>query len=332
VNLLVAMVARVLSRSWETGLPPATTPAPIAEDPAGAVAAPTRFVLVAAAVVGFAFFLLEVVWYRMLGPLLGGTVFTFGLILSFALLGIGIGGALYGRPTNNRPALSTFAVTCLLEALAVAAPFALGDRLAVAALMLSRLSAFGFAGRVLGWSAIAAVTVFPAALVAGYQFPLLIALLGKGRREIGRQIGLTYAWNTVGSMAGSLTGGFGLLPLLGAPALWRFTAALLALLGAAAVALGLRAPGPRLRAIAAPAVLLVPTLALLGALGPTAAWRHSGIGAGRIHPEVLATPGSVEDFFNAQRRALVFEAEGVESSVALSSVNAYSLVVNGKSE
>ncbi|HEY8212221.1 MAG TPA: spermidine synthase, partial [Myxococcaceae bacterium] len=253
-------------------------------------------------------------------------------ILSFALLGIGIGGALYGRPTNNRPALSTFAVTCLLEALAVAAPFALGDRLAVAALMLSRLSAFGFAGRVLGWSAIAAVTVFPAALVAGYQFPLLIALLGKGRREIGRQIGLTYAWNTVGSMAGSLAGGFGLLPLLGAPALWRFTAALLALLGAAAVALGLRAPGPRLRAIAAPAVLLVPTLALLGALGPTAAWRHSGIGAGRIHPEVLATPGSVEDFFNAQRRALVFEAEGVESSVALSSVNAYSLVVNGKSD
>src|SRR4051812_23907413 len=59
LNLLVAMVARVLSRSWETGLPPATPPpAPAADEPAEGVAAPARFVLVAAAVVGFAFFLL----------------------------------------------------------------------------------------------------------------------------------------------------------------------------------------------------------------------------------------------------------------------------------
>ncbi|HEY8212220.1 MAG TPA: fused MFS/spermidine synthase [Myxococcaceae bacterium] len=332
VNLLVAMVARVLSRSWETGLPPATTPAPIAEDPAGAVAAPTRFVLVAAAVVGFAFFLLEVVWYRMLGPLLGGTVFTFGLILSFALLGIGIGGALYGRQTNNRPALSTFAVTCLLEALAVAAPFAIGDRLAVAALFLRKLGAFGFGGFALGWSAIAAVVVFPAALVAGYQFPLLIALLGKGRREIGRQVGLAYAWNTAGSVVGSLAGGFGLLPLLGAPSLWRFTAVALALLGAVAVALGLRSPGPRWRSLAAPAALLVPTVWLLGALGPTAAWRHSGIGAGRTAADSTQSAADIEDLVRGNRRVLVWEEDGLESSVAVKDGASYALIVNGKSD
>ena len=39
---------------------------------------------------------MELVWYRMLGPLLGGSSYTFGLILAVALLGIGLGGLLYG--------------------------------------------------------------------------------------------------------------------------------------------------------------------------------------------------------------------------------------------
>jgi hypothetical protein len=39
-------------------------------------------VLAAAAIVGFAFFLMELVWYRMLAPLLGGSTYTFGLILA----------------------------------------------------------------------------------------------------------------------------------------------------------------------------------------------------------------------------------------------------------
>jgi spermidine synthase len=50
---------------------------------------PSWFTLLAAGISGFAFFLMELVWYRMLGPILGGTVFTFGLILAVALLGIG---------------------------------------------------------------------------------------------------------------------------------------------------------------------------------------------------------------------------------------------------
>ena len=55
--------------------------------PAGAPApAPRLFVLAASGIVGFAFFLLELVWYRMLGPLLGGSSYTFGLILVIALL------------------------------------------------------------------------------------------------------------------------------------------------------------------------------------------------------------------------------------------------------
>ncbi len=45
-----------------------------------------RLIYLAAGTVGFAFFLMELVWYRMLGPLLGGTTFTFGLILGEAVV------------------------------------------------------------------------------------------------------------------------------------------------------------------------------------------------------------------------------------------------------
>ena len=79
---------------------------PEAAPPAGGDAAQARRRLVRArrgGVVGFAFFLMELVWYRMLGPLLGGSVFTFGLIFAVALLGIGVGGLLYALVGGNRP-------------------------------------------------------------------------------------------------------------------------------------------------------------------------------------------------------------------------------------
>ncbi len=68
---------------------------------------------------GFAFFLMELVWYRLLAPLLGGSVFTFGLVLAVALLGIGLGGLVYAFVAADRQAtLSSFATSCLLEAIA----------------------------------------------------------------------------------------------------------------------------------------------------------------------------------------------------------------------
>src|SRR6185503_19404972 len=133
---------------------------------------------------GFTFFLMELVWYRMLGPLLGGSVFTFGLILAVALSGIGIGGLLYAWTSGNRTAsLSGFASSCLLEAAALAGVYALGDRLAVLTLALRPLASLDFATAVVCWTLVTTVVVLPAAIAAGYQFPLIIALLGRGRDE-----------------------------------------------------------------------------------------------------------------------------------------------------
>lgn len=169
--------------------------------------------------------------------------------------------------------------------------------------------------------------VLPAAIVAGYQFPLLIALLGRGKQDVGRQVGLAYAWNTLGAIGGSLAGGFGLI-LLSAPGAWRATALALVALGLAAIVLSLRHGGSGWGAVA-PAALAVLSVLMLAATGPTAAWRHSGIGAGRA--SLVSSRNALRDWLNYQRGAVVWEADGVESSVALEAIGpGLAFVINGK--
>ena len=229
LNLLVALIAFAAFLASHPVV--ATSPEKIPDDETARP--PVVIVLLAATIVGFVFLLMELVWYRMMAPLLGGSTFTFGLLLAIALLGIGLGSFAYAFfGWERRPRLSAFALTCAAEAFFIAAPFALGDRIAVLALLLRPLGAFGFYGHVAAWSQIGAIVVLPAAFFAGVQFPMLIALLGKGRERIGWHTGLAYACNTAGAIAGSLAGGFGLLPLLSATGAWKFAVFVLAGLAA----------------------------------------------------------------------------------------------------
>ncbi|HEU0090707.1 MAG TPA: fused MFS/spermidine synthase [Vicinamibacteria bacterium] len=328
-NLLVALMAAVLARARVMGVPPVTDQGPTADR---AVAASPRFVLAAAAIVGFAFFLMELVWYRMLGPILGGTVYTFGLVLAVALAGIALGGLAYPFVVGRRgPSLTAFALTCLAEAACLAVPYAIGDRLALLALRLRPGPGAGLWGHVEGWTVVTGIVVLPAAAVAGAQFPLLIALLGRGRDRVARHVGLAYFWNTVGGIAGALAGGFGLLPLLTAPGCWRAAALMLVALALAALLATPDRPPPvlALTFVGAAAV----AVSLLALPGPTAAWRHGGVGVGRIMtlgPGPLRGPNGYRAWLNDSRRFVLWEREGVESSVAVQALAGLSFVVNGK--
>ena len=332
INVVVALAARSLARtlpSQEAAAgEEAAVPMPAREE--GSPAGGRWLVPFAAGVVGFAFLLMELVWYRMLAPLLGGSSYTFGLILAVALLGIGLGGLAYGAGSDRRrPTLVSFAGTCALEALFLALPFALGDRVAVLAALLRPLSGAGFLTLVGTWTAVTVLVVLPAALVSGYQFPLLIALLGSGRRQVGREVGVTYAANTVGAILGSIAGGFGLLPLLSAPGVWRLVVALLLGLAAVVILAGLRSGVP-VRAAAVPVAAGVVGLLFCLATGPTAFWRHSPIGAGRVRTSHWKGPNDIRDEIQDLRRRVVWEKDGVESSVALDVAHEVAFVVNGK--
>ncbi|MCG8456596.1 MAG: spermidine synthase [Holophagales bacterium] len=330
VNLLLPIAVRSWARRSEPrlGEDAPSRPAP-ATAPSGTRALPVPVLLVLAALVGFVFFLMEIVWYRLLGPLLGGTSYTFGLILAMALVGIGFGSLVYALGARSRrPTIHALALSLALEGFFMVVPFALGDRLAFFASVLRDLSATGFSGLVLSWTIVAAVVVVPAAAVAGYQFPLLVGLLGAGADRVGQHVGRVYAFNTAGSILGSLAGGFGLLPLLGAVRLWWGASALLAVAGLALAVHGLSAR--RLRALPTLALAGI-TLALCAADGPTAFWRQSAIGAGRL-THFAGTPNDLTGVINKWRLSLIEEIEGVESNVALVSHTQLALIVNGKSD
>jgi spermidine synthase len=345
VNALVGMMARSFSRSPELATPPAVDaiappaevrgPAPV-EEPEEAPSSSARwFPAAAAAISGGTFMLMELVWYRMLGPILGGSSYTFGLILAVALAGIGLGGALYAR-TKITPTLTIFAITCAVEALLIAIPYALGDRVAMLALLLRPLASAGFGASILAWTAVAMIVVFPAAIVSGAQFPIVIGLYGRGARSVGRDVGAAYLANTLGAIVGSIAGGFGLLPMLSAPGCWTLVVVVLLCTASLALALEVKDRGSivLLRRAGASAVACgLLALFLASARGPTPAWRHSGIGAGRADRRLgEVSEKTVPTFERLYRGSIAWEEDGLESSVALSSGDGYAFIVNGKSD
>lgn len=346
VNGIVAIVARVVDRhlaAQDEAAPPVEVPAALTstmESPTEERAlaeesrALTPFLLTAAGAVGFAFFLMELVWYRVLSPLLGGSSYTYGLILAIALFGIGLGGLIYARRRGRRePELGGFALSCVVEALLIALPFALGDRVALLALFLRDMGILGLWGHVIAWTIVTSIVVLPAAIVAGYQFPLLIALLGRARSDLGRHVGIAYAANTLGAIFGSLAGGFFIFTELGAIGSWKLTTWVLVILGAVAMWLHLSLAGSR-RQILLPALVAATTLVFLhGSTGPTAVWRHSPIGAGRAEDylEDGTRNGLVAAMFD-RRRGITWEADGRESTVGLYTLNDTAFLVNGKSD
>jgi len=112
-----------------------------------------------------------------------------------------------------------------------------------------------------------------------------------------------------------------LLPLLSAAGAWRSAIVLLALLGIGASLYARRV---------IPAATALLAIAGTFGLGPTALWRHSGIGAGRAE-----TPDSLNgtrDWVNGARRTLVWEVDGRESSIALADGTDFAFIVNGKAD
>jgi spermidine synthase len=331
INLLVGVSARALGRAGAE-LPPSTSDAATSSAPPPAsTPLDARLAYFAAGLVGFVFLGLELVWYRVLTPVLGGSSLTFGVILACALSGIGLGGYLFSRrPATEPVTLQLLAVTLALEAVGVLAPFAWGDQLALVAAHLRPMVNLGFSYLIAGWIFVAGCVVLPASIVSGYQFPALFALIGRGREQVAKQVGRAYAFNTLGTLSGSLLVGLVLLPSVGAVALWRGLAQALALLGCACAGFALYR-GDRLRSALLPGALGVLALLLSFARGPGTIFRHAPIGAGRRDVATL-TPNQIVAEIRARDRTVVWSRDGVESTVGIDVGGGVAFLVNGKSD
>ncbi|WP_395745519.1 fused MFS/spermidine synthase [Prosthecobacter sp.] len=342
-NLGIALAAGAISLVQEKETrQPAAAAEEAAEEKAGAKA-PAAFVLAAAFMSGFTFFVAELVWYRVSTPLLGGSVYGFGLVLCVVLSGMGIGGLLYALILKKaEPSAAGFTLVSALQALAILLPYALGDRIAHLALIFNdSLRGVGLGEMAMGWGVVMGALAFLPSLLSGIQFPLLVSLLGRGNAGVGRQLGRAYLWNTFGSITGSLLGGFLLVPLLGLKGCWLLAALLVAAMSAASLWLQLRGQGEgAAESLAvrfngngriALAALVVCGFFALGTTGPTAVWMHTPIGYGRVSQDYRTALG-LESWQRGAQRSLVQAYDGRETSVAVVGGMQYAFLTNGKSD
>jgi spermidine synthase len=188
----------------------ATTTSAAAADVPGASA-----IYIATALSGLTGLAAEVVWTRMLSLLIGGTTYTFSLILAAFLLGIGIGSAA-GAGLAKDPRRARLALGWCQAALCLG--------IAWAAYMLSASLPFWPIDPSLADSpwfnfqidfVRSLWAVLPATLLWGASFPLAISALMSEGQDPARLVSRVYAANTVGAIVGSLGASLFLISRIG---------------------------------------------------------------------------------------------------------------------
>lgn len=342
-NLGIALAAGTISMFQEKEPRQPSAVSETTAEEAVAAKAPPSFVLAAAFMSGFTFFVAELVWYRISTPLLGGSVFGFGLVLCVVLAGMGIGGLLYSLILKKaEPTIAGFTMVSALQALAILVPYAIGDRIAHLALIFNdSLRGVGLTQMAMGWAVVMGTLAFLPSLLSGIQFPLLVSLLGRGNAGVGQQLGRAYLWNTFGSITGSLLGGFLLVPLIGLKNCWLLAALLVATMSAASLWLQIRrtlkdnsgsfASRFTWNGRFAACALAACGFCAFWATGPTAVWMHTPIGFGRVSDDFRSALG-LETWQRNAQRALVQAYDGRETSVAVIGGSQYAFLTNGKSD
>ena len=249
---------------------------------------------------GFISLALEVVWFRILTLFLRPTVYGYAMMLAAVLAGIAVGSSIAApflrRGAARRDLLMPLA--WLEGGIAVAALLSFAVLPAIPWIMTTAGPVVEpLVGGYLAYQAlVSASVILPAMLLFGAAFPIGLhvwASRGSDPDDVASRVGLFYALNVGGAIAGSLGAGFLLLPGLGSLKTLQLLAALALLSALALLAAARSAPPVRLAA----AALLV--------MGCAGAWQ--------------VTPDPFEAFL-AQRypgAAIVWQREAVQATVSV---------------
>jgi spermidine synthase len=320
--------------SGPTGLPHAPDPSVAAPVPAAAATAPSRgLVLVVFALSGFAAMLYEVGWTRALALTIGSSVYGFTLMLIAFLAGLAAGAALFAR-ISSRTASGARLLALVLAGIG-AASWATSLLIHQLPYYFARLFAWTHGANVLLHAAelgLCLLIMFPATLLMGGVFPLVLRLHAGHDRQVGRRVGEAYAANTVGTVLGSAAAGFLLLPALGVRTTLLLAVAMDLAIAALVLAGTLRRPAARLASAAAGAAAAV--LVFMASPGWDVLMMNSGV---YIDTEVLPEGFTRRQFeeFAVGKDEIVYYKEGMNASVLVGRDGAAGtlyLKVNGKAD
>ena len=315
INFAVAAVSLALSTRApaQATAPEAETamPAPVTEEGSAWV------VYAAIALSGATALGAEVVWTRLLGMLLGLTVYIFSIILAVFLIGLAIGswlGSMLVRSVRPRLALGwcqmllTLGIAWTAWIIAKSLPYWPINPL----LTISPWHTFQLDMVRCLWA------ILPPAILWGASFPLAVASLARPGEDPGRIVGIVYAANTLGCIAGALLVSLALVPSIGTLQSQRV------MLWAAALA-GLLMLWPQVRSTKSTGLA-----AGLAAGLVAAAWLASNMEG--IPGELIAYGRRM--VINTGKSEVLYTIEGRNSSVAITQWNdgAIEIDVNGHVE
>ncbi len=212
INFSVAMLGLGLDAQLPQEEPaPAVEPLPTLASPANSF--PLRkLVYLTIALSGFTALGAEVVWTRLLSLLLGGTVYTFSVILAVFLTGLGIGssiGSWWARITTS-PRLALGFCQLLLAAAIAWPAYMIAHSLPYWPIDLTLAGPITPTAVNMPWYAFQLDlarcfwALLPPTLLWGASFPLALAAAANRKQDPGKLVGGVYAANTVGAILGSL--------------------------------------------------------------------------------------------------------------------------------
>jgi len=284
--------------------------APLSEHPPSTARPSLRFhwILPLIALSGFASFSYEVVWIRLLGMLLGGSIQGLATMLSSFLLGIAIGSAVAARYARDPiRAAHGFAWAQIGTATLSLIAFSLANRLPDVAQWLGAGRSGSLSANVL----VAALALLPGALCVGATFPFAVRIFAKHESDAGPAAARVYAWNTIGAISGALATGFVLLTSLHFAGTICLAVSLNLLLALATAGL----THPRLRIVAGAVAACFAVLAIRPPETPWEIFRYSG-------PKGLPWEGEITHFgVGRSSTVLLFEDD-----------EGWRLVTNGQPE
>lgn len=180
----------------------------------------------------FAALVCQVAWVRVMELVLGASVFAVTIVLGLFLGGLGVGAFAVAALLRHgrRSAQVVFSSLALLSAIAIL--LSSWSFQYLPELYVHLHSAWDVAsapGRVLQLQfLIAAIVVLLPTVLLGGLFPASLQVVIEHNAHTSRHTGRLFAWDTVGSIVGSIAAGFLLIPLLGIDHSLRIAVILLA--------------------------------------------------------------------------------------------------------
>ena len=225
LNVLAGCCALALddSRTRVPELPPS-------ENTATASPPIPKFVLISFAIVGATAMSYEIAWTRLLATTLGSSTYAFTIMVATFLVGIALGSRLFESwmARGRGISLGTFSATQSLTGLAAVLFLVIFQQLPAILWSLVSSTHKTFAGLVLAQFATCGLAMLPAAIVFGFNFPVVTLLIARYRgsgNSPSSAVGTACAANTIGAIVGAIATGFWLVPAAGSYRLVALTAA-----------------------------------------------------------------------------------------------------------